>query len=245
MSTNTHILTPEQTQYIFEFLTNLHTAAKGDAAVFEPNLALGHRTNNTVIVIDSKGAPSFPFDVMAVLRIDTLIARYKMVSPTPVVRVTTAERTREGVVQTYVKLITMEGHGTTVEFRCAHPNIVQIYRTFNDRPAFEIAVPSQTLSFIKSAISAADSQTVKVSISKTSVKYSTVDVTGDELSHTAPAAKVLSDAAQHQLPIEYTYDAKTFLELFKAADMVFRVTESYGFIVMKSGTSIIYMARKT
>jgi len=235
-------LSEQLTTYIFDCIRTA-AQAKMTSLVFEQGVVKGMQEGAAFVLIEREGVPVFPFDNLSINRVDVLLSRFNMLSKTGmVVTLDMAERVRDGATLTYVKKITMSAGTTTVEFRCAHPNVLKIPSKLADVHAYEIMLTPEIVEYLKRGQTAMGAEFFTINMAARSIQYEITDVNNDVISHTAGKPVVLDSEAS--LPVKYSYSFKTTIDLLKlAAGHPIYVTLRLGYLVLKINGLTTYIAR--
>lgn len=172
--------------------------------------------SRTIAIIQDSGVPTFPFESMALNRIDIFLSRLALVDNRDdfTIDAIIHEKTNQ------VSSLTMKGKGIKVDYRCANIDTMsKIPKQSADVLKYRVDIDADTVSLLQKAQSAMpqqDTVDVVTIVSKDDgVFFELSDVTGDvfSLKFAEGATSLIPDDKDTRFV--YRYPIKTLLVLFK------------------------------
>lgn len=251
-------LTNEQ----LRFLQNAVTTAKQlniDNLIIEPGKLRAMDENQTIVLYLDSDVPSFDFGSIGFNRLPAFTSRFEIIRSTSgfmleATTITGEDNTigydkvdikdKKSKQPMWVKVLTMTGLNTSIEYRCANPGLIKAPKVRTDVDKYELSFDETALSIIQKGKMAMKSEVVTISSNSKGVQIILTDENTDTLKYKfAKDVYDLVEEEQTTPTFSYNYDITNIITIFKqqTENVTFKITQR-GFLAYIINDINVYVA---
>lgn len=198
---------------------------KIDSVIIEPDRVRGKLEDNSVILLHTSNVPKMPFGSIGMTRLDVFSSRYELAKMCDDFKMEVETSEDKTSKEMFARSIVMKGKGIKVDYRCANPAVIKVYKTINDTVCFAVKMSAEAVVLMSKAQSAMGGEVVSlVSDENDGITFEMVDITGDKMSYKfSDKIKVLDE--DRTADFCFSYPLKMLLPLLKhVADHEIEIT---------------------